>query len=198
LLQAARQLAPSSSAVTVTADEGGPGALLPPLITQFALMQQQMCDQFQQALLSMAQMFGDLHRDQLQLIQQEMAQLHELTRELQGLQTELTRQTPAQAETKRADKFRTVSSLRPSAPAFPADRRGKGPAPAMSAPVSSARPKASTSPTLGKPGGSGAPPSQVPLQSDTEVHAWLTQRLAVLQEERQTRWQKILQVVTGG
>jgi hypothetical protein len=126
-----------------------------------------------------------------------MAQLHELTRELQGLQTELARQAPAQAEEKLADKPRTVSSLQPSTSAIPSDHRRRGADHAKPAQASPALPKVSTDTLPGTPGGSTAPPSKLPLRSDTEVHAWLSRRLAVLQEERQSRWQKILQVVTS-
>ena len=194
----ARQLAPIPSAIVPTSDGEGPGSLLPPLITQFGLMQQQMFEQFQQALLTMAQMFGDLHHDQLQLVQEEMAQLHELTRELQGLQKELARQTPSPTAASQADKPRTLASPQASAPAVPSDQRKMGPAPATPAPPAPARHgvAAKTSPVA--PGASTAPPSESPIRSDTEVHAWLNGRLALLQQERQSRWQKILQAVTGG
>jgi pSer/pThr/pTyr-binding forkhead associated (FHA) protein len=197
LLLAARQLAPTSSALALTSDESGSGSLLSPLVSQFALMQQHMFGQFQEALLTMARMFGDLHRDQLQLIEQEMDQLHELTRELQGLQLELARQSPARMEAGPADKPRTLSSLLPSAAAVPSDRRGIGPAKAAPAPMPPIRLRASAETAPVAKGPDVAPTSESPLRSHKEVHAWLNGRLAVLHEERQTRWQKILQVVAG-
>ena len=42
--------------------------MLVPLVNQFGLMQQQMFDQFQQAMAMMVQMFGTMHRDQMEVI----------------------------------------------------------------------------------------------------------------------------------
>ncbi len=36
-----------------------------------------------------------------------------------------------------------------------------------------------------------------PVRDQGDVHSWLAQRLVTLQQERQTRWQKILNLVTG-
>jgi pSer/pThr/pTyr-binding forkhead associated (FHA) protein len=66
-----------------------------PLLNQFALMQQQMFDQFQHAMLGMMQMFGALHRDQMEALQAELDDLRSVTRELQGLQTQLSALPPA-------------------------------------------------------------------------------------------------------
>ncbi len=63
-------------------------ALLMPLVAQFSEMQQHMFEQFQQTLLMMAQMFGNLQREQMALIRQELEQIHELTRQLHALQAE--------------------------------------------------------------------------------------------------------------
>ena len=43
-------------------------SMLVPLVNQFGLMQQQMFDQFQQAMAMMVQMFGTMHRDQMEVI----------------------------------------------------------------------------------------------------------------------------------
>ncbi len=66
----------------------GAEALLMPLVSQFSAMQQHMCEQFQQTLLMMAQMFGNLQREQTALIRQELEQIKELTRQLQTLQSQ--------------------------------------------------------------------------------------------------------------
>ena len=39
--------------------------MLVPLVNQFGVMQQQMLDQFQQAISMLVQMFGNMHRDQM-------------------------------------------------------------------------------------------------------------------------------------
>jgi hypothetical protein len=132
-------------------------SLLMPLVSQFSMMQQQMFDQFQQTLVMMAQMFGNLQREQMAMIRQELDQIQELTRELHTLQTEGMRQAAAPS-----------SALSSTAPT----------------------PSAKTE----------APPAPAPDPSklcDPDVHMLLSQRLAALQEERQTRWQKVLGLLTG-
>src|SRR5262249_60566137 len=54
-------------------------------------MQQQMFDQFQQAMGMLVQMFGTMHREQMEVIREELDRLHDLTRELQELKQELVR-----------------------------------------------------------------------------------------------------------
>jgi pSer/pThr/pTyr-binding forkhead associated (FHA) protein len=140
-LVAARSLVPATD---------GASQLLP-LLGQFSLMQQQMFDQFQQTLLMMAEMFGNLHREQMQRVHQELAQLHEVTRELQGLQAELLKQRPVRTEPP------PVSRPSPTVPRIPAPA----------------------------------------TPSTPDVHGWLLQRLATLQQDRQSRWQKIVGMLTG-
>src|SRR5207245_1978028 len=65
----------------------------------FGQMQQQMFDQFQQAMVMMVQMFRSLHRDQMQLVREELDRLHELTAELQSLQADLAKNPPQELAT---------------------------------------------------------------------------------------------------
>jgi hypothetical protein len=67
---------------TAPAQEGITGPLLVALVNQFALVQQQMFDHFQQVILAMMQTMTALHREQADLIHQELAQVGELTRQL--------------------------------------------------------------------------------------------------------------------
>jgi pSer/pThr/pTyr-binding forkhead associated (FHA) protein len=71
--------------------------VLVPLVNQFSLMQQQMFDQFQQAMAMMIQMFGTMHRDQMEVIRAELNRLHELTDEFHALKEELATRTREQA-----------------------------------------------------------------------------------------------------
>ena len=73
--------------------------MLVPLVNQFGLMQQQMFDQFQQAMAMMVQMFGTMHRDQMEVIRAELDQLRELTEEFHALKNELAKQTQNQGRT---------------------------------------------------------------------------------------------------
>ena len=70
--------------------------MLVPLVNQFGLMQQQMFDQFQQAMAMMVQMFGKMHRDQMEVIRAELDRLHDLTEEFHALKTELAQRTQVQ------------------------------------------------------------------------------------------------------
>ena len=72
-------------------------SVLVPLVNQFGLMQQQMFDQFQQAMAMMVQMFGTMHRDQMDVIRAELDRLHELTDEFHALKDELANRTREQA-----------------------------------------------------------------------------------------------------
>jgi hypothetical protein len=75
------------------APPGSTESILVPLINQFGFMQQQMFDQFQQAMAMMVQMFGTMHREQMEMIQAELAGLHELTEEFHALKKELANRT---------------------------------------------------------------------------------------------------------
>jgi Inner membrane component of T3SS, cytoplasmic domain len=60
-----------------------------PVLRQLADMQSQMFSQFQQSLMMMMQMFGQMQREQTGVIQQELGRLSELNAELVKLQTEM-------------------------------------------------------------------------------------------------------------
>ena len=74
-------------------------SMLVPLINQFGLMQQQMFDQFQQAMAMMVQMFGTMHREQMEMIRAELDGLHDLTEEFHALKKELANRTQEQDTT---------------------------------------------------------------------------------------------------
>jgi FHA domain len=73
-------------------------SMLVPLVNQFGLMQQQMFDQFQQAMAMVVQMFGTMHRDQMEVIRAELDRLHELTDEFHALKNELAERTREKVE----------------------------------------------------------------------------------------------------
>jgi pSer/pThr/pTyr-binding forkhead associated (FHA) protein len=74
-------------------------SLLVPLVNQFGLMQQQMFDQFQQAMGMMMQMFGTMHREQMETIRAELDRLHDLTEEVHALNKELANRTQERSPT---------------------------------------------------------------------------------------------------
>ncbi len=248
-------------------------SVLVPLVNQFGAMQQQMLDQFQQAIAMMVQMFGTMHRDQMDLIHKELNRLNELTDEIQSLKVELasrsqdthapedlgtsSRSQPQQVDkalgsdsaTERAAAVKLTTpglqskpSGRPRSPAaqaseespkvVPTSRRDPhdqpirhvAKTPATSAQAQHKVPHVSPDPTPPKGprttvGGAppnpienrDGPPSGVPdpptgsavaghnvIGSERETIAWLHQRMASLQTERESRWQKILKLLPGG
>jgi pSer/pThr/pTyr-binding forkhead associated (FHA) protein len=174
--------------------EAGQHALAP-ILQQFGMMQQQMFDQFQQGMMMMFQMFSNMHRDQMGVIREELDRLQELTEEIQNLQAQLAKTAP------------TASP--PAAGTTPANRPGQNAVGAASKPTAQPR-SANDAPRKSSPAASSAQPrtqatngaesSAAPApagQTQADIHAWLSHRLVAIQQERQTRWQKILGFLTG-
>jgi hypothetical protein len=176
-----------------------------PVLNQFSQIQQQMFEQFHQNMVMLVQMFSAMHQDQMGLIREELDRLNQLTQELHTLQAEASKQAvaplPPLAEPKRAP-LAQENGAKAAAPSKPAP----APAPAATAPAKApaapaARPPAEKRPTAPVPPASPAeahrseaPPSQ-PTTGD--IHTWLSDRIAALQQERQSRWQKILGFLMG-
>ncbi len=87
----ARAIVPSEPTLPVHAIE----SMLLPFVAQFSLMQQQMFEQFQQTVLMMGEMFGNLQQEQVALVRRELEEIQRLTQELQSLQKECPPQTPS-------------------------------------------------------------------------------------------------------
>jgi len=166
-------------------------ALLLPLVTQFASMQQQMFDQFQQALGMVLQAFGAWHSDQADLIRQELQQLNATTQELQGLQSQLAQQ----------HLEKQVAGALPREAAFD---RGADARPAQSAPLPVAKDRPTTAETREQCESSASaaverPKAQAASAHDPaeDIHTWLTQRIASLEGERQSTWKRLLGFLSG-
>jgi hypothetical protein len=86
-------------------------SVLVPLVNQFGLMQQQMFDQFQQAMTMMVQMFGTMHRNQMEAIRAELEQLRELTQEFHALKTELANLTREQTKQTSGERPNVLAGL---------------------------------------------------------------------------------------
>ena len=82
-------LASAAGVELVPSDAGLPGRLRPevsesvlvPLVNQFSMMQQQMFDQFQQAMGMLVQMFSSMHREQMEVIREELDRLRQALRQ---------------------------------------------------------------------------------------------------------------------
>jgi pSer/pThr/pTyr-binding forkhead associated (FHA) protein len=212
-------------------------SMLVPLVNQFGLMQQQMFDQFQQAMAMMVQMFGTMHRDQMEVIRAELDRLHDLTEEFHALKNELAQRTQVQpGETSPVEpmtghtEIGQVTSTDPSVSSkSPALERPRAREPLHLRAWSGAQPPSDTSrvpeqqSSRATPFSSVPPPKPVTAQSppaeqvnaadhrspakkddvapavgvERDSVAWLHQRIMTLQQERETRWQKILKLFPG-
>ena len=160
-----------------------PESVLMPLVSQFSLMQQQMFDQFQQAMGMLVQMFGTMHREQMAVIREELDRLHQLSQELQELKQELANPSrqPGPASSEVADSAVAAARDRwPAAEPFTAtaavrNRSGdrspassSGPSPAVPPPVT-VLPPAPFAAVLGGRLPIGARPPMVPPLSTPPV-----------------------------
>jgi pSer/pThr/pTyr-binding forkhead associated (FHA) protein len=202
-------------------------SMLLTMMHQFSTMQQQMFDQFQQTTLMMMQMFGSLQKDQFELVRQELEGLRELNREMNTVQGELAKHKAGTTEPqtakpkarrgetspRRGDATgrrgkRSAAPPRFEAPRLePRDADAPAAAPAQSAPSADAPAElpAVQTPAQQTPAeqmtaaqlADATTPAGIDAPPGTDVHEWLCQRFADLQQERQTRWQRLMGVLTG-
>jgi pSer/pThr/pTyr-binding forkhead associated (FHA) protein len=189
-------------------------SVLVPLVNQFGMMQQQMFDQFQQAMAMMVQMFGSMHHNQMEAIRAELEQIRLLGEEFHALKEELTHRAregsqigagepvsaPAGIDRSsaveqgisaagQAAKVRT-----PEVSPATADRPSQKQGTARVDPAPSASKQSGASEGRSEPG-SACPNSEAASDRDTIV--WLHKRIALLQQERESRWQKLLKLLPG-
>ena len=186
--------------------------LLVPLLSQFGQMQQQMLDQFQQAITMIVQTFGTLHRDQMTTIREELDQLRELTREFQGIKQELATRTALSTSETPVDSARVEDTL-VSAPGVPeqpaADPGVQSPEVASTQPADTVQSAGlrhrhkpqHASPELTvvrpEPKQPHRPSGESAHESERDVVLWLHERMMTLQRERESRWKKILKLLPG-
>jgi pSer/pThr/pTyr-binding forkhead associated (FHA) protein len=196
-------------------------SMLVPLVNQFGLMQQQMFDQFQQAMAMMVQMFGTMHRDQTEVIRAELDQLRDLTEEFHALKNELANRVQEQGETVASGHSIASVGLDRSVATEPSVSAGAS-ASGRSSNLKAARADATSAiqhplsassvpeqqPLAAQPPSEGFREPDPRLQARTNVTSppadsergsiiWLHQRILTLQRERESRWQKILKLLPG-
>ena len=88
---------PPAAETAVASTTATATALVVPLLKQLGEVHGQMFEQFQQSMLLMMQMFGQMHRDQVTRMQQELARIQDLNAELTKLQADVANQAIAQA-----------------------------------------------------------------------------------------------------
>jgi pSer/pThr/pTyr-binding forkhead associated (FHA) protein len=155
-----------------------PDPSLLPVVHEFNRMQEQMLEQFHQTMMMMAEMFTTLHREQSALVRGELEQMRQLTQELQALQVEQEKQAAAP----------------PDVPATAPEDEEFTFAPFEETPATEEAPNGAPA----QPAASEADCKPVSTTPPENVHYWLSQRLQQLRQERHSRWQRILQIITGG
>lgn len=163
---AARSISTPVSTAPVPIASATPGniGILP---EQMMAMQQQLFTQFQTTIDQLIQTFGTVHRDHMELLRREMDRLERLDREIGEL-----RNQQAQLSPRSLPHTPTVERLPPSpSPVANTSRPLVLPMPASEAVA--------------------PPPPPPPKMAVPNVHAWLDQRVAQLQQERETVWSKI-------
>lgn len=175
--------------VDVLAAEGETGrigeSVLVPLVNQFGIMQRQMLDQFQNAMGMLVEMFGALQREQMDLIRGELDQLREVTREFQELKLELA----ALSRDRVAAPAAEVVEPRPAETAAPPA------APPRSDAGEDVVAAAAVAERSGEETSRRSSPATERGPGEGDVMLWLNQRIATLQEERESRWRRILKLL---
>ncbi len=194
-----------------------PAPLAEEFMAQVGLFQQQMFDQFQDTMMAMARMFGALHREQTAQLREEIERLRQLTAQVMELQAELGRRSSAGPYPEpppflsstfspplEEPTFERLMSAPPEDyPWWAASEASANPVPNGAPPQTggpppeTARPPAPTA-AAAPVAAPEAPPSVPPAAAvEDDVHVWLSDRIASLQRERQTRWQSLLDRVFG-
>jgi len=183
------------------------GIAVPP--QQLAMWQQQMqmMESFHQDMILMVQMFVAMHREHRVTIRDELDRVQKLTRKLSVLQKKLTQTSGAAEESRPRGVERSEPGIgKPDRSGRNGLARAQGvnppkdaePGPSQPAQPSDANrhsgastPKPTGTKHTRKAGASPASPT-----AHTELHSQLTQRIAELQRERQSYWQRILSAIS--
>jgi pSer/pThr/pTyr-binding forkhead associated (FHA) protein len=195
-------VAPRSARTVVAAPDERVGAewsMLIALVNQFNLMQQQMFDQFQESMLITSRMFTSLHQDQMALVREELDQLRGLTGELHAIQGELIGQRAnANSPLGAGPGGRRVEPVGGAGSEFLPNGGGSGGTKGWTVTSREATPSP-TEPSEKPPDdyAHAASVAGAAAGSPEDVHAWLNQRISAIQEERQTRWHKLLGMILG-
>jgi pSer/pThr/pTyr-binding forkhead associated (FHA) protein len=145
------------------------------LVHQFGMMQQQMFDQFHQTMMMMFEGFAALHREQSSSLREEFDQVRKLSEEIETLRRETARLAEEAAKAAKAP-------VRPR----PATNGHSSPAPS----TEGASPPRPQDPVFKR----ATPP---PPDPHVDIHSQLLLKLSTIQNERQTRWQKILGMMSN-
>ena len=145
-------------------------ALIVPLLTQFNLLHNQSFDQFRQTLIMLFHQLSTQHDDQLRQLRGEFDRLRDINNDLEELKAALRLRTQSAPQTTQTGVPTAKEANLPSSEAV--------------------KENAHIPPT--------SAPYPVPSSSlSAEFHTLLEQRILAMQQERQSRWQKIVNFVLG-
>jgi hypothetical protein len=174
---------------------GTEASFLLPVLHYLHSMQQQTFDQFNQTLMMIFQMFTTTHQDHLALIRRELEEVRKATEEIQALRQQLEQSAappptsaPAALPGPQEEGVEEGGRVAPTA-------AGSSPDGQQSTPAAGPAPNGKMGQPPPPPPGPQAGPA--PSVGGDTIHAWLTQRIAALQQEREGRWQKILRLLLG-
>jgi pSer/pThr/pTyr-binding forkhead associated (FHA) protein len=154
---------------------------LAPVLEQVAQMQGQMFDQFKQVMAVMAQTFSAMHQDHMEFVRHELAQIRRLTDEMQDLRARWEQSHSAALDQPRPRSRKSLPPL-----ALGAIGLAEGPPARLPGGGWDGLPE----PTNGDHDGGG-------LKDPKEVEAFVSERLAAYERERQSCWNRIVRVVTS-
>jgi predicted component of type VI protein secretion system len=152
----------------VSGDESASETMLQPLLEAFDGDPGMASSPFGQALVMMVRLLGDVHRDHLSLVREELAEIRRLSRDMDELRAEL----------------RQPKALLESGPrAFPS-----------SPAIASVTPSTETS----EADDDQQPSVERPRPSPEAVHEIISERIVAWERERQSRWRRIMRLMTRG
>lgn len=153
-------------------------ALVGLMAAEFAQVQRQSADRFQDTLMAVVQSFVGMQQDQMALIREELAAIRRLNEEHQALQAQVDGWG---GDTRRPAVLRLVSGDAGPGTPGPAARR------VLATRTLPARP-------ANAPAGQVEP---VRVEAEGEFDAQVFDRLAAIQGERQTRWRRLKETMFG-
>jgi hypothetical protein len=139
-------------------DESSPETMLEPFLEQAGSELGLPSSPFGQALILLVRLLGDVHRDHLTLVRDELAEIHRLSSDIDKLRGEMRQLEPRHLPSPHAES--------PNGASHTADL--------------------SSQPQL----------EDAPRPNPRAVHEIIGERLEVWERERQTRWKKLLRLLT--
>jgi hypothetical protein len=143
-------------------------------------------------------MFGSMHTEQMEMIREELAHLREIGETLESLKAEVK---TAAERAERPALGPAPWGPSPATPSIKASARAEAPGNGTRGVIPASGPPSRDGAVAGV--GAGCQPTpggtskDQPLEPSPNVDAWLFDRISALQEEQQSRWQKIFTVMRG-